>query len=207
MKMIRCVSSFVIVTFLVMFVSHSLINRFSILRNFDGDDVDGDDINNRKSRILKIPIGRDGLMSNLGEGAIKMPNDNGDKRNLNDLHWMAEMFKSAAAAGLTSAPKICRDVHFGTIERHKMRGNHRHHDKAEIFVAWNAKGVVRVERPGGEYTDYEFEEDDRVLISSPAKLGHAIKNTGNGESMIIVACSDAEHTNEQTNDYNIWADF
>ena len=44
MKMIRCVSSFVIVTFLVMFVSHSLINRFSMIRNLDGDDVYGDDI-------------------------------------------------------------------------------------------------------------------------------------------------------------------
>ena len=112
-------------------------NRFPILNVVD-------DVN-----ILPMPESNDPLTSKRGEGAVKLKNDNNDIRNTSEKHWMEEIFRARDRAGLVG-PKACKDVHFGTIERGKTRGNHRHRGKAETFAVFgNANGIVRVERETG----------------------------------------------------------
>ena len=165
-----------------------------------------DDVN-----ILPMPESNDPLASKRGEGAVKLKNDNNDIRNKSEKHWMEEIFRARDRAGLVG-PKACKDVHFGTIERGKTRGNHRHRGKAETFAVFgNANGIVRVEREtGGGYTDYSFSRGERVLVSSPRGLGHAVTNSDEKDGvMVIVACSDEAHDDDGDgmNDYQIWDDL
>ena len=186
-----------------------------------------DDVN-----ILPMPESNDPLASKRGEGAVKLKNDNNDIRNTSEKHWMEEIFRARDRAGLVG-PKACKDVHFGTIERGKTRGNHRHRGKAETFAVFgnanvsafprcrwkaetfavfgNANGIVRVEREtGGGYTDYSFSRGERVLVSSPRGLGHAVTNSDEKDGvMVIVACSDEAHDDDGDgmNDYQIWDDL
>ena len=174
-------------------------NRFPILNVVD-------DVN-----ILPMPESNDPLASKRGEGAVKLKNDNNDIRNTSEKHWMEEIFRARDRAGLVG-PKACKDVHFGTIERGKTRGNHRHRGKAETFAVFgNANGIVRIEREtGGGYTDYSFSRGERVLVSSPRGLGHAVTNSDEKDGvMVIVACSDEAHDDDGDgmNDYQIWDDL
>ena len=161
--------------------------------------------------ILPMPESKDPLKSSRGEGAVKLKNDSNDTRNKSEKHWMEELFRARDRAGLVG-PKACKDVHFGTIERGKTRGNHRHRGKAETFAVFgNANGIVRVEREtGGSYTDYSFSRGERVLVSSPRGLGHAVTNSDEKDGvMVIVACSDEAHDDDGDglNDYQIWDDL
>jgi dTDP-4-dehydrorhamnose 3,5-epimerase-like enzyme len=111
-------------------------------------------------------------------------------------------------------PEQCRDVHFGAVAAGKTRGNHRHRGKMETFAVFgNANGIVRVERElGGAYTDYSFRRNEKVIVSSPKGLGHAITNVEEDESrvVVIVACSDRAHEDDDDagqNDYQIWDDL
>ena len=163
------------------------------------------------ANILPMPESNDPLASKRGEGAVKLKNDNNDIRNTSEKHWMEEIFRARDRAGLVG-PKACKDVHFGTIERGKTRGNHRHRGKAETFAVFgNANGIVRVEREtGGGYTDYSFSRGERVLVSSPRGLGHAVTNSDEKDGvMVIVACSDEAHDDDGDgmNDYQIWDDL
>jgi hypothetical protein len=79
-------------------------------------------------------------------------------------------------------------------------------------VFGNANGIVRVEREtGGGYTDYSFSRGERVLVSSPRGLGHAVTNSDEKKDgvMVIVACSDEAHDDDGDgmNDYQIWDDL
>ena len=194
-------------------------NRFPILNVVydDGGDVKLQSSIRKRKRavddvnILPMPESNDPLASKRGEGAVKLKNDNNDIRNKSEKHWMEEIFRARDRAGLVG-PKACKDVHFGTIERGKTRGNHRHRGKAETFAVFgNANGIVRVEREtGGGYTDYSFSRGERVLVSSPRGLGHAVTNSDEKDGvMVIVACSDEAHDDDGDgmNDYQIWDDL
>lgn len=147
-------------------------------------------------------------LSKAGEGIVVLTATE-DKRSGGDGHWMESMFHAQAAAGLSGANEGigCLDVHVGTVGAGKSRGNHRHHNKNETIVIWGAGGVVRVERPGG-YDDYRLEPTTRVLVASPAGLGHAIKADPGGADLNLVACADAawDDANPAT-DYKVWKDW
>ena len=118
-------------------------NRFPILNVVydDGGDVKLQSSIRKRKRavddvnILPMPESNDPLTSKRGEGAVKLKNDNNDIRNKSEKHWMEEIFRARDRAGLVG-PKACKDVHFGTIERGKTRGNHRHRGKAETFAVF-----------------------------------------------------------------------
>ena len=71
--------------------------------------------------------------------------------------------------------------------------------------------MIRVERPGGAYHDYKVTTEQRVLVASPAGLGHGIKchRRGSASAMSIVACSDAPPTRgpDPASEYQIWSDW
>ena len=207
---------------MMMMMMMMMQNRFPILNVDDGGGESAADVKLQSSirkrkravddvNILPMPESNDPLASKRGEGAVKLKNDNNDVRNKSEKHWMEEIFRARDRAGLVG-PKACKDVHFGTIERGKTRGNHRHRGKAETFAVFgNANGIVRVEREtGGRYTDYSFSRGERVLVSSPRGLGHAVTNSDDEDGvMVIVACSDEAHDDDGDgmNDYQIWDDL
>jgi len=178
----------------------------------DDDNDDGVDGAPRSMASKRIPEAIDPLSSARGEGAVKIPSSDDDLRNASEKHWMEEMFRARRKAGLVG-PERCRDVHFGAVAAGKTRGNHRHRGKMETFAVFgNANGIVRVERElGGAYTDYSFRRNEKVIVSSPKGLGHAITNVEEDESrvVVIVACSDQAHEDEDAgqNDYQIWDDL
>jgi dTDP-4-dehydrorhamnose 3,5-epimerase-like enzyme len=177
------------------------------------DDIDNGVGGARSMASKRIPEAVDPLSSARGEGAVKIPNSDDDLRNASEKHWMEELFRARRKAGLVG-PEQCRDVHFGAVAAGKTRGNHRHRGKMETFAVFgNANGIVRVERElGGAYTDYSFRRGEKVIVSSPKGLGHAITNVEEDESrvVVIVACSDRAHEDDDDagqNDYQIWDDL
>ena len=177
------------------------------------DDIDNGVGGARSMASKRIPEAVDPLSSARGEGAVKIPNSDDDLRNASEKHWMEELFRARRKAGLVG-PAECKDVHFGAVAAGKTRGNHRHRGKMETFAVFgNANGIVRVERElGGAYTDYSFRRNEKVIVSSPKGLGHAITNVEEDESrvVVIVACSDRAHEDDDDagqNDYQIWDDL
>jgi dTDP-4-dehydrorhamnose 3,5-epimerase-like enzyme len=190
--------------------SNAFVTAFQSDDDENDDGVDGAPPRSMASK--RIPEAIDPLSSARGEGAVKIPSSDDDLRNASEKHWMEEMFRARRKAGLVG-PERCRDVHFGAVAAGKTRGNHRHRGKMETFAVFgNANGIVRVERElGGAYTDYSFRRNEKVIVSSPKGLGHAITNVEEDESrvVVIVACSDQAHEDEDAgqNDYQIWDDL
>lgn len=149
--------------------------------------------------------------SRAGEGIVLLP-PNDDPRS-DEEQWMISAFDTQTRAGLAGASVDsggCKDLHVGVVAPGRSRGAHRHRGHNESIIVWGGSGVIRVERPGGAYQDYKVTPEQRVLVASPAGLGHGIKcDEGSASAMSIVACSDAPPTRgpDPASDYKIWSDW
>lgn len=86
-----------------------------------------------------------------------------------------------------------KNIHYGTIERHCIRGNHYHLERNEILVItysddwtfyWSDKHAQAI-------TLRNYKGKGSVLIKIDPGIAHAIKNTGKG-LLQIISISDTE---------------
>ncbi|MGG6295912.1 cupin domain-containing protein [Leptolyngbya sp. AN02str] len=87
-----------------------------------------------------------------------------------------------------------RDVHVVVTEPGCVRGNHRHQHGTESMTVYGP-ALVRCQE-GDTITDTEVAAGDIVRFTIPAGVAHAVKNTGDRPSLMVVFNSDAYNDNQ-----------